>query len=163
MKTQTEEQTNVSHHCPVCDLRLPDDPVLSFSDDDCPECGYYLWCRKKTEDDVAVLSVLPDRTPEQTEIVDLVDLLARDEGIPRVVVDLSHLEAVPSLFLGRLPVLHKQIQHHKGALILCGLNQHFHETFAFTGLDSLLNVAIDEKAALASLGKRSSNSAELHL
>jgi anti-anti-sigma factor len=135
----------------VCEFSLAAEPVLPSSEEDCPECGYYLWCSKRMVDDVAVLHVSPERTPTATEVEHLVDSLAGREGVPRVVVDLSDLETGSSSFLARMLIMQERIQRRKGSFILCGLNRHCQEIFAFTRLDTILEIADDEKTALASL------------
>jgi len=97
--------------------------------------------------DVVVLDALLGGIPGDVER--LADSLAATEA-PRVVLDLSRLDLLGSLYLARLLVLHRRIQHDKGRLILCCLHPMVVEALTFTKLNSIFEVAADEEAALAS-------------
>jgi len=98
--------------------------------------------------DVAVLYVSPEPTPEPSEIDDLVDSLGR---VPRIVVDLSRFETVLSELLGSLLLMQKLVQRRKGSITVCGLGQIPREIFALTRFDTLVEIAVDTETALASL------------
>ena len=115
----------------------------------CRRCGYYVWCLKRTVGDVTVLDALPDSIPADVER--LGDSLASTADAPQVVLNLSALDLVGSLFLARLLVLHRRIERDKGRLILCCLHPLVREAIAFTKLDTMFEIADDEQTALASL------------
>ena len=83
-----EKRAGPSYRCPVCDVMLAAEPALPAYDAPCPDCGYRLWCRKRKVGDVVVLSVLPDRTPEHSELERLAESFLRRRDVLRVVVDL---------------------------------------------------------------------------
>lgn len=103
----------------------------------------------RTAGDVVVLDVLPDRVP--ADLDRLADSLAGTGEAARVIVNLSSLDHVSSLFLARLLVFHKHLQQEECNLILCCLHPLVRGTLAFTRLDAILNIVDDEEGALASL------------
>jgi len=116
----------------------------------CTECGYGVWCRKKTDDGVVVLHVLPHRTPDHADIERLAEALASSAGVPRVVVELSDLDVVSSSLIARLVALNKRVRAAKGRLILCGLHPFVREAFFDSSLNRVFDIVDDEEAALAS-------------
>lgn len=98
---------------------------------------------------MAILDVLPDRTP--AEVDRIVDSRLGADDAPRVIINLSGLELVDSLFLARLLALHRAIRRVEGRLVLCCLQPMIRERLAYTKLDTVLGIADDEEAALAGL------------
>jgi len=117
----------------------------------CSDCGYFLWCRSRIVDDVVLLDVQPERTPDQTEIERLADSLVAARDVPRVVVNLSDLDHVSSLLMAKLLVLNRRLQGTGGALILCAMQPYVRQAFCSTKLDTLFEIADDEDTALADL------------
>jgi anti-anti-sigma regulatory factor len=87
-----------------------------------------------------LLCVLPNRTPEDTDIQRLADLLLCSDDIQSVVIDLSQVNTVSSLFLARLLALNKRLQPIKGRLSVSGLSPIVREIFRRTHFDTLLDV-----------------------
>jgi anti-anti-sigma factor len=151
MTTPTEERSGQTYRCPVCDAKLAAETAAPTHNASCAECGYSLWCRKKNVNGVAVLDILPDSVPEPTDVERVVESLVGSKRVPHVLVDLSRLEFVNSSFLARLLLLKNRIRHDNGRLILYGLRGLVRDTLASTKLDTILEIADDEKDALASL------------
>jgi anti-anti-sigma factor len=97
----------------------------------------------------AVLDVLPDRVP--TDVNRLADSLVGCGDTSRVIVNLSNVDKVDSSYLTRIMALDEQIQQHKSRLILCCLSPIVRNYLATTKLNTILETADDEAAALASL------------
>ena len=151
MNAPTGQRNDLPWQCPACDAKLAAEPAMPTHDAPCPERGYYLWCRKRMVDDVAVLDILPDRIPERPDIERLVESLVGSGGVPRAVLDLSRLQFIVSLLLAKLVVLSREMQRNHGRLILYGLQPVVRDTLASTKLDTILEIADDEEAALAGL------------
>lgn len=100
---------------------------------------------------MVVLEVTPGITPEHEDIERVSEALVGSGGVVRVIVDLSDVGLISSVFAARLVALNKRIRTAKGRLILCGMNQLVRETFQGCRLDRLFEISDDEKAALASL------------
>jgi anti-anti-sigma factor len=96
----------------------------------------------------AVLDVLPDRVP--VDVGRLADSLVGSGDVTRIILNLSGIDHIDSLFLGRVIALHKHVKQYKGKLILCCLHR-VSDYLAVTKLDTILETADDEDAALASL------------
>jgi anti-anti-sigma factor len=110
-----------------------------------------LWCRKRKVDDVVVLSVLPDRTPELPDVKRLAESLVRSCRVLRVVVDLSDLAFINSAMMAGLLLLRKQVLAAKGRLVLCGLSPHVQATFGRTRIDRLFEILDMTTDALSTL------------
>jgi len=103
----------------------------------------------RTVRDVAIFEVLPDRAP--ADIDRLADSLTKVNDAPRVILNMSGIDLVSSLFLARVLELHKRIQRREGELVLCCLHPQVQDILVSTRLDTLFEIAEDEEAALASL------------
>lgn len=155
-----ERREDLSYQCPVCDVTLTAEPALPTYDAPCPDCGYGLWCRKRKVDDVVVLSVLPDRTPELADIKRLTESLVRSCRVLRVVVDLSDLNFVNSAMMARLISLRRRVLAAKGRLVLCGLSPHVETVFSRTRIDSLFEIRDTSTDALSELSSRTGSRRE---
>jgi len=151
MTTQPGKSAGQSYLCPVCDTKLAAETAVPTHGRSCAKCGYLLWSRKKMVNDVAVLDIVPGCIPEPTDIKRLAESLVSSQRAPHAVLDLSRLESVSSSFLARLLLLRKQVQRHDGRLILCELRGLVRDTLASTRLDTILEVADDQRSALARL------------
>lgn len=151
MSTLSETATSTPCHCPVCNVVLTPGRRTPPFDAPCPQCGYSLWCCKKTVEGVTVLGVIPGITPAPQDVAHVSDALVSDGGIPRVIVDLSDVERISSGFAARLLSLSKRIRSAQGRFILCGMNRLVRETLQGCRLDSMFEIADDQATALASL------------
>lgn len=151
MSAPSRENRHFACRCPACGEKLAPHLMLPNLAMPCPDCGYFLWCRSRVVDDVVILDVLRDTSPEQADIHRLADSLVDSRVVPRVVVDLSDLDCISSLLMAKLIVLNRRIHHAEGTLVLCGMSQFVRETFVSTKLDTLFEIADDEETALADL------------
>ena len=148
MDIQFEERRPSPCRCPGCGATLGPHLLLPSVSVPCPDCGYTVWCCSRRVEEVLVLDVLPDRTPEQGDIEGLADSLAGSCDVPRIIVELSQLDRINSLLLAKLIVLNRCIQRARGKLVLCGLQEFVRETFVSTKLDTLFEIVEDEETAL---------------
>jgi len=58
MSSQSEERCDQPSRCPLCSGTSAAEPAFETH---CPECGYLLWFRKRTAEDVMILDVVADR------------------------------------------------------------------------------------------------------
>lgn len=146
-----EKRGGPSYRCPVCDVMLAAEPTLPTYDAPCPDCGYRLWCRKRTVGDVVVLCVLPDRTPELADIERVAESLKRSSCVLRVVLDLSGLVLIDSTMMARLIGMRRRMLAAGGKLVLCGLSPHVRTVFARTRIDSLFEIVDTVRDAVSRL------------
>lgn len=132
--------------CPICDLPLLSRSGLTALDSPCRDCGCVTWCHKHVEDGRAMLAAIPGRTPEDADVQRLAHALLEADDVESVIIDLSQLHTVNSLFLARLLALNKQLQPLMGALAVCGLSPIVREIFRRTHFDTLLDVHDDQSA-----------------
>lgn len=146
-----EERLETPYLCPVCGVILAAEPAQPTYDAPCSDCGYPLWCRERTVEGVHVLDVLPDRTPEHSDIARLADALTRSRPRPRVVVDLSALSFINSSLMARLVALKKRLEAARCKLVLCGLTPFVREVFAYTQMEKLFRTVDSTTNALRAL------------
>ncbi len=147
-----EKRAGPSYRCPVCDVTLAAEPALPTYDTPCPDCGCRLWCRKRNVDDVVVLSVLPNRTPEHADVERLAESLVRSCRVLRVVVDLSGLDFINSAMMAGLLILRRRVLAANGSLVLCGLSGHVPTILSRTRIESLFEIvdAVTDAASVLS-------------
>jgi len=105
------------------------------------ECGYLLWCCKRTEDGDVILEVVPGITPELKDIEGLVESLLDKGNVRRVFVDLAEVDSLSCALVARLVVLNKRLQAAGRKLMLCGLRPIVYEEFDCLGLDQAFEIA----------------------
>jgi anti-anti-sigma factor len=105
---------------------------------------------RKPLGDVVILTFFPGPivTLDSIARVKLVTAAAGD--LSRVVVDLSHLQFIPTVFLGMLVALQRRVGEAGGKLRLYGLNPKVLATFKITNLDRVFDIHANEQSALAS-------------
>jgi anti-sigma B factor antagonist len=78
--------------------------------------------------------------------------LADDPRLRILVVDMSHVEFLPSRFLAVLLDLHHRLQQKKGQLRICGLQPRMSEVFSIMRLQQVLSIDPTLQDALAKSG-----------
>ncbi len=149
MNTRDKELAKeVLYQCPVCGHGLPHEPPMPRFDAPCSDCGYHIWCRRRTPSDDVVLEVLPGRTPDPWDVEQLVESLIQQRPAARVVVDLHLLDLVDSAFVARLLAMHKRIRASGGQFVLCGLCPVVREMFQHLRLEKAFEIlgAADDPA-----------------
>jgi anti-sigma B factor antagonist len=133
--------------CPECGNAITAEPLASAGDAPCPRCEHLLWFVRRSEDGVVVLTFLPGLmlASESRERID--DVSDAMQGSSRVILDLSQLHILSSIFLGLLVALHRRVQTAEGQLKICGLQPEVREVFRMTKLEELLDICEDEQEA----------------
>ena len=135
----------VSYQCPICGKTLPSELALPRFDAPCSECGYHVWCRRVTSSGEVVLDVLPERTPELSEVEQLVEALVRSQVAGRVIVDLSRLDSIDSRLTARLVSMNKLLRASGRSLVLRGLAPIVREIICHFRLEGVLEIADPEE------------------
>jgi anti-anti-sigma factor len=138
--------------CPVCSREVPIGCIDSPGDLPCSGCGKLLWFLRKRVDGVVVLTFLPGLLSGSESEGRLEEVVAATDGLTRVVLNLSHLRFVSSLFLGMMAGLRRRLASRAASLKICGLNENSSEAFRTTGMDRLIELCDDEPAAIARFG-----------
>ena len=114
----------------------------------CKQCGQLLWFLRRPLGEVVILTFFPGPivTLDSIARVKLVTAAAGD--LSRVVVNLSHLLFIPTVFLGMLVALHRRVGEAGGKLRLCGLNPKVLATFKITNLDRVFDIHANEQSRL---------------
>ena len=148
MSTLPEERGNQSSRCPLCGSERAADPLPKTH---CPGCGCLLWFRKRTVDDIVVLDIRADRTPEIADAGRLYKSLENSGTAPRIIVNLSQVSFVPSRLLATLVALLQEVMEVNGRVVLCSPHPSLHETLDRTRLSPLFDAFDNEADALRSL------------
>jgi anti-sigma B factor antagonist len=137
-------------YCPACGNAIATEPLASAGDVPCPHCGQLLWFVRRSDNGAVVLSFLPGLmvgSESRERIDDVTDAMG---GASQIVVDLSQLEILSSIFLGLLVALHHRVAAAEGKLKICGVRPEIREVFKMTKLDQLLDIREDQQDALES-------------
>jgi anti-anti-sigma factor len=135
--------------CPQCGSVAPVETAGSARDLPCHQCGRLLWfvCRKAGS--AVVLTFRPGLIVGSECTERLGEVTAAIAGAPLVVLNLSELPFMSSLFIGMLVALDRRVKAAGGRLRLCGLRPQTHEALSIAKLDTVLSICADESAALA--------------
>ena len=154
MGSVSQDCEELTYRCPVCDKAFPYESRLPPPDTACSECACLPWCRKRTISGVAILDVIPGRTPRRPDIDGLAGSLVRSGYHKAVIVNLSDLEFVTGSLVGMLLTMSKRIRSAEGALVLCGLRPIVREIFDRFRLDKAIDAEENEEAAIRRLVSR---------
>jgi anti-anti-sigma factor len=143
-----------TYSCPICGNSLPSHPALAPYDAPCSECGFVLWCRKRTVDGVVILEALPGRTPGLWDVEQVAESVLR-EGIEGVVFDLGLLDFVSTSLVARLVTLNKRVRAANRRLVLCQMRPIVRELFTRFRLHTAFDIVDHIEDALQIFGQSS--------
>lgn len=109
----------------------------------------------KTVGDVTQVSFVSSRLLGEENVratFEPIHNLVVEEGVQKLLLNFLNVEYLSSMALGRLVLLHKEIQASGGQLILCNLNPNLVEVFRLGNLDRTFNLKKDEEDAMGAFG-----------
>ena len=136
------------NHCPACLQDLPVKPLNLLGDAPCPHCGQFLWFVRKKAGSAIVLTLLPGLISGSDAVLRVDEIMTAAGKSPRLVLNLSHLRLVSSMFLAMLIVVYRRMLATERTLKLCGLSGDNLEAFRLTKLDWLFDICDNETQAL---------------
>jgi anti-sigma B factor antagonist len=137
--------------CPLCGQVVIVGPAaVPAKDAPCPHCGELLWFVRKTVGDAVILTFLPGLMTGSEALERTDEVLAAVGDFPRIVLNLSHLPFIASMFLGMLIVLHKRMAATQRSMVLCGIQPEPAVVFKLTKLDTVFVIHDNERRALES-------------
>jgi anti-anti-sigma regulatory factor len=136
------------NHCPACLKNLPEESLTLLGDVPCPHCGQFLWFVQKSAGDAVILTFLPGLVCGSDPVLRVGEIMAASGNAPRLILNLSHLRLISSMFLAMLLVIYRRMLAVERTLKLCGLEGDNLEVFRITKLDWLFEICADEKQAL---------------
>jgi len=138
------------NRCPQCGDDIAVELADSLKDFSCPHCHRPLWFVWRRVGNVVVLTFLPGLL-SGAESIDRRDELGPVIGDgARVLVNLSHMEFISSVFLGMLVGLFRKVRMANGTLKICCVRSVSIEAFRVTKLDQIFTLCADEAIALSS-------------
>jgi anti-anti-sigma factor len=135
--------------CPACGETVAIEPLQSPGEALCAKCGFVLWYRKRTVDDVTMIDAITGKVALSQEIDKISRVLIREGTVPQVVINLAGVQLVTSSFIAGLVALHKRACTAGGKMVVCQMSPVVRETLQGAKLDKLLNLADSEQEALA--------------
>jgi anti-sigma B factor antagonist len=136
--------------CPACGTPFAGDPSSPEEEGPCPHCRRPVWFVRKPLNETVVLTFLTGLVSGSESLGRLDEVTSAVGSASRIVVDLSRMRFISSMFLGMLVALHRRVVAAQGALRLCGLRSGEREVFKATRLDTVFDIREDEASALAS-------------
>jgi anti-anti-sigma regulatory factor len=117
-------------------------------DSPCPHCGQVLWFLRRTAGGAVVLTFLPGLKSASESLARVEDVLSALGDSSRLILNLSRLRLISSMFLAMLVVLHRRMVRAEKTLRLCELGPLGREVFSVTRLDLIFDIYIDERQAM---------------
>jgi anti-anti-sigma regulatory factor len=142
--------------CPQCGGTIALSSSSPAEDVVCPHCAQALWFVRKSQGGSVILTFLPGLRTGSESALRMDEVFAAIGESSQVVVNVSRLRLVNSLFLSMLVRLHLRLESANARLKICGLRPEGLDVFRATRLDHLLDVCPDEQTALGSFGRRCS-------
>jgi anti-sigma B factor antagonist len=136
--------------CPLCGGHLAVRPTDRAGEQLCPSCGERVWLLRRSVGDVIVLTFLPGVKAGFDDDMQIRAAIQASRGAGRLVLNLSRLKFVSSLFLANLMTLYRRMSASQGKLKLCGLRPEAREVLHVTRLDTLFGIHDDESGAVSS-------------
>jgi len=149
MADSIPDPNSTLNHCPACLRELPVESLALLGDLPCPHCGQLLWFVRKKTGSAVVLTFLPGLISGSDPVVRVGEIMTAAGDAARLVLNLSHLRLISSMFLAMLVVVYRRMLAVERTLQLCGFQDHDIELFRITKLDYLCDIYSDEKEALA--------------
>ncbi len=150
MTDSAQSPQDVSDLCPACGEPFVPDPSAPDEEGPCPHCRHPVWFLRKPRDEAVVLTFLTGLISGSESLGRLDEVTSAVGNAPRIVIDLSRMRFISSMFLGMLVALHRRVVAAQGAMRLCGLRSGEREVFRATKLDTVFDIREDEPSALAS-------------
>jgi len=136
--------------CPECNREIAVELADSLKDFACPNCHKPLWFVWKQVGDVTVITFLPGLISGSESIERRGELGPVIRDASRVLVNLSHMQFISSVFLGMLVGLYRRVRTANAALRICCVRTVSIEAFHVTRLDQIFTICPDEASALKS-------------
>jgi anti-sigma B factor antagonist len=146
----TQPVQDAPNLCPACGEPFVPDPASPEEEGPCPHCRHAVWFLRRPRDEAVVLTFLTGLVSGSESLGRLDEVTSAIGSTSRIVVDLSQMRFISSMFLGMLVALHRRVVAAKGALRLCGLRAGEREVFRATRLDTVFDIREDEASAMAS-------------
>ena len=122
----------------------------SAGDSPCPHCRRLLWFLRKCRNGVVVLTFLPGLMSGSEAMGRVHQVQEAVANSSRLVLNLSRMRLVSSMFLGMLVVLYRTMVAVERDGKLCGLHPDTLDVFRTTKLDRVFDICGDEQTALNS-------------
>ena len=136
--------------CPACGGEITWEHWDAAGEMPCPHCRHLVWFVRRCCDGVVILTFLPGMMAGGEAMGRVREVQDAVANASRLILNLSRMPVVSSMFLGTLVVLHRRMVMVDGVVKLCGLNADTMTVFKNTRLDRVFDIYGDEQIALNS-------------
>ena len=150
MDTLCRTADGAADQCPACGSEVVSELLDSGGDVPCPHCRRLLWFLRKRCKGVVILTFLPGLMSGSQAMGRLNEVQEAVASSSRLILNLSQMHFVSSMFLGMLVALYRRTVMVNGTVKLCGLNSDTIAVFRNTKLDRVFEIYGDEQIALNS-------------
>ena len=150
MDASCRSTDGAAERCPACDRDVVFELWDPGGDEPCPHCRRLLWFLQKCCSGVVVLTFRPGLMSGSEAMERVHEIQEAVANSSRLVLNLSRMRLVSSMFLGMLVVLYRRTVMVEGVVKVCGLNSDTMGVFRNTKLDKIFDIYEDEPTALNS-------------
>jgi anti-anti-sigma factor len=150
MDTSSQIADGAAERCPACGTEVASELLDSAGDMPCPHCRRLLWFLRKCHNGVVILTFLPGLMSGSEAVERVQEVQEAVANSSRLILNLSRMRLMSSMFLGMLVVLYRRMVALKGTVKLCGLHADTLDVFQATRLDKVFDICKDERTALNS-------------
>jgi anti-sigma B factor antagonist len=150
MDITAETLQQIPSLCPACKMPVRHDRWQSTSEVSCSYCTRLLWFVEKEVGDIIVVTFLPGLLVGSEALERVDELLVTLGSSRRLLLDLSELRLITSMFLGMLVPLNRRMAADRKTLKLCGLRPAGRDAFKVTRFDRLFEIHADVVTAIQS-------------
>jgi len=133
--------------CPACGKELLAELLDEAGDTCCPHCQHLLWFLRRCSNGALVLTFLPGLMSGSEAMERVQDVYEAVAHSSRVILNLSCMRLVSSMFLGMLVALQKKVVAVNGTVKLYGLHAETLEVFRVSKLDWVFDIYENEQEA----------------
>ncbi len=146
----TREQAESKMCCPACGSEVTVASWETIGDMPCSKCKHLFWFVRQPIDNMMVLTFLPGLMLASESLMRIDEVCSAIGDSPRVVLDVSHLRIMPSIFLGMLVALQRRTTAGGAVLKICAAEPGPRDVFRTTKLDKFFDVYTDLYRAMDS-------------
>lgn len=150
MATLSQVPDGIAVCCPECGSEVNVASMASAGDTPCPNCRHLFWFTRQPVDEVVVLTFLPGLMLASESLKRIDEVSSAIGDYSRVVLDLSHLRFISSIFLGMLIALQQRVISPNETLKICSTEPGDREVLRMTKLDKVFDVHADIQIAINS-------------
>lgn len=150
METSFRTANGAADCCPACGGEVVVEFLDPSGDNPCPHCRRVLWFLRRSRDGVVTLTFLPGLMSGSEAMERVHEVQEAAASSSRLILNLSPMRLISSMFLGMLVVLYRRTVAANGKVRVCGITREIRDVFEVTKLDKVFDIDEDEQSSLDS-------------